>query len=238
MLTVDNKPTASATVGLLKQEGVLLRMTVIPVTYYCLAAGLPALSRAVSPHSARKPDMGYRLSKICTKTGDDGMTGLGDGSRVQKDHPRVEAYGNVDELNCLIGMLACLKVPPRIRSFLIDIQHDLFDIGGELCIPGHSIIREDQVQRLEDQLDEINALLPPLKEFILPGGSEEASLCHLARAVCRRAERGVITLEEEAQIGPLVIPYLNRLSDLLFIVARFLNKTAGIADVCWDRSRE
>jgi cob(I)alamin adenosyltransferase len=181
--------------------------------------------------------MGYRLSKIYTKTGDGGTTGLGDGSRVDKDHPRVETYGDIDELNSLLGLLLAQELPKSIHSQLTDIQHDLFDLGGELCIPNHRIIQARQVEKLEKILDEINQKLEPLEEFILPGGTQASSLCHLARSVCRRAERKAITLNRSEPIGDIVIPYLNRLSDLLFVIARFLNYSAGVNDVYWDRKR-
>jgi len=181
--------------------------------------------------------MGYRLSKIYTKTGDGGTTGLGDGSRVDKDHPRVEAYGDIDELNSLLGLLLAQELPTSIHSQLTYIQHDLFDLGGELCIPNHRIMQAQQVEKLEKILDEINQKLEPLEEFILPGGTQASSLCHLARSVCRRAERKAITLNRSEPIGDIVIPYLNRLSDLLFVIARFLNHSAGVSDVYWDRKR-
>lgn len=178
--------------------------------------------------------MGYRLSKIYTRTGDDGTTGLGDGSRVKKTDHRIEAIGTVDELNSLIGLLLARELPGEIHNALTDIQHDLFDLGGELSIPGRSVIAAQQVKRLETILDEFNAELPPLKEFILPGGSEASAVCHLARSVCRRAERRVIHLGEEEKINTASIKYLNRLSDLLFVLARVLNVHAGHRDVLWQ----
>lgn len=178
--------------------------------------------------------MGHRLSKIYTRTGDDGTTGLGNGSRVNKTSPRVEAMGAVDELNSVIGVLLTHDLPEDIRAALTDIQHELFDLGGELSIPGRSAIAEQQVKRLETVLDKLNANLSPLKEFILPGGSEAAAVCHLARSVCRRAERRVIHLGEEEKINTAAIKYLNRLSDLLFVLARVLNVDAGRADVLWQ----
>jgi cob(I)alamin adenosyltransferase len=181
--------------------------------------------------------MGNRLSKIYTRTGDDGTTGLGDGSRTSKDDARIEAIGSVDELNCAIGLLLCETLPDTIRNCLTDIQHRLFDIGGELSIPGHSIVSDDHVSRLESMLDELNADLPPLKDFILPGGCVAATRCHLARAVCRRAERRVFTLGRSADINSASSRYLNRLSDLLFVMARFLNKQAGAADVLWVHNK-
>jgi cob(I)alamin adenosyltransferase len=178
--------------------------------------------------------MGHRLSKIYTRTGDDGTTGLGDGSRVKKTDRRIEAIGAVDELNSLIGLLLARELPGDIHNALTDIQHDLFDLGGELSIPGRSAITEQQVIRLETILDKFNADLPPLKEFILPGGSEASAVCHLARSVCRRAERRVIHLAEEEKIITTASKYLNRLSDLLFVLARALNVHAGHHDVLWQ----
>ena len=178
--------------------------------------------------------MGYRLSKIYTRTGDNGTTGLGDGSRVKKISRRIESIGTVDELNSVIGLLLTQDLPEDIRSTLTDVQHDLFDLGGELSIPGRAAITEGQVRRLEKALDELNADLPPLKEFILPGGTGPAAICHLARAVCRRTEREVIRLSEAEEISAGAKKYLNRLSDLLFVVARALNRHAGQGDVLWQ----
>ena len=178
--------------------------------------------------------MGHRLSKIYTRTGDDGTTGLGDGARVKKTSERVEAIGAVDELNSVIGVLLTHGMPEDIRTTLTDIQHDLFDLGGELSIPNRAAITEQQVARLETTLDGLNADLSPLKEFILPGGTPAAAACHLARAVCRRAERRVCRLGETETINPAAAKYLNRLSDLLFVVARALNARAGRGDVLWQ----
>lgn len=177
--------------------------------------------------------MGHRLSKIYTRTGDDGSTGLGDGSRVKKTSERIEAIGAVDELNSVIGVLLVHEVPPELRHLLTDIQHELFDLGGELSIPGQTTISDNQVRRLENALDGLNQNLPPLKEFILPGGSEAAATCHVARAVCRRAERRVVRLGEVEKTNPATAGYLNRLSDLLFVIARVLNVHAGRSDVLW-----
>ena len=161
--------------------------------------------------------MGNRLSKIYTRTGDDGTTGLGDGSRIAKDSLRVEAFGTVDEANSAIGIvLAVDSVPDTVRRCLTIVQHDLFDLGGELCIPGHKAIESDFIDRLETELDQFNADLPPLKDFILPGGGEAAAACHLARTVVRRAERRVNSLQREEEVRQEVLKYLNRLSDLLF----------------------
>lgn len=178
--------------------------------------------------------MGHRLSKIYTRTGDQGDTGLGDGTRVPKDHPRVEAYGTVDELNSILGLLLTEEFPEMLRDALIDIQHDLFDLGGELCIPGHTALTETRVTQLERILDMLNDDLTPLKEFILPGGSRAAALSHLGRTVCRRAERRVIALSRSENVSAVAIKYLNRLSDLLFVMARALNKHAGRPDVLWQ----
>ncbi|HET7358852.1 MAG TPA: cob(I)yrinic acid a,c-diamide adenosyltransferase, partial [Rhodanobacteraceae bacterium] len=166
--------------------------------------------------------MGNRLSKIYTRTGDDGSTGLGDGSRVAKDSARVTAYGTVDEANCTIGLVLACEVPDDVRTLLTAIQHQLFDLGGELCIPGHAAIQDADIERLEQHLDAFNAPLPPLKEFILPGGGEAAARCHLARTVVRRAEREAVALARLEDVRPQAVRYLNRLSDLLFVVARVL----------------
>lgn len=181
--------------------------------------------------------MGHRLSKIYTRTGDDGSTGLGDGTRVGKDDARVEAYGTVDELNSVIGLLLCEEVPAIVRTALIDIQHRLFDLGGELCIPGHRMLVDAQVEALEVLLDELNAELPALKEFILPGGTRAAALCHVARCVCRRAERRTYLLAKRDTISPIGLRYLNRLSDLLFVMARALNRAGGRGDVLWQPTK-
>ena len=181
--------------------------------------------------------MGNRLSKIYTRTGDDGSTGLGDGTRVDKDSLRVEAMGAVDELNTTIGMRLCHNLPDTSQSALTNIQRSLFDIGGEICIPGSAVITADRVDTLEQLLDSLNADLAPLKEFILPGGSPAAAACHQARAVCRRAERRTHSLAKAENINPVSIKYLNRLSDLLFVMARHINKTAGMPDVFWKHDR-
>ena len=181
--------------------------------------------------------MGNRLSKIYTRTGDDGTTGMGDGSRVEKDDPRIEAIGAVDELNSTTGFLLTHELPDAVRTSLTTIQHRLFDIGGEFSIPGTTVITTEQVEQLEQTLDELNADLPALKEFILPGGTGAAAACHMARAVCRRAERRSYSLGKQATINPASLKYLNRLSDLLFVVARYLNKQAGEPDVFWQHER-
>ncbi len=182
--------------------------------------------------------MGYRLSRIYTRTGDDGTTGLGDGSRVPKEHPRVEAYGTVDEANSAIGMvLAVAGLPADVAACLTGIQHDLFELGGELCMPGHRAITDTDVARLEQALDRFNEGLPPLKEFVLPGGGPAAATCHLARTVTRRAERRVWSLSRNETVAPEVARYLNRLSDLLFVVARVLARHESGSEVLWKRRR-
>jgi cob(I)alamin adenosyltransferase len=181
--------------------------------------------------------MGHRLSKIYTRTGDDGTTGLGDGSRLPKDAPRVEAIGAIDEVNSAIGLLLTEPLPENLRASFTEIQHTLFDLGGELSIPGHAIVTDRDVDNLERALDRMNAALAPLEDFILPGGTPAAALCHLARSVCRRAERRVCALGRQAEIAPAGLRYLNRLSDLLFVAARYINKAAGEPDVLWRRER-
>ena len=181
--------------------------------------------------------MGHRLSKIVTRTGDAGTTGLGDNSRVPKDSPRIEAIGAVDELNSMIGLVLADPVPDGIRALLIDVQHDLFDLGGELSIPGYTALTTTHIERLEHAVDDYNAGLPPLKEFILPGGIRTAALAHVARTVCRRAERAVVALASAESVSQESRIYLNRLSDLLFVLARALNRSAGSADVLWQKGR-
>ena len=182
--------------------------------------------------------MGNRLSKIYTRTGDDGTTGLGDGSRTPKDSARVEAYGTVDEANSAIGVvLAVESVPDDVRRCLTEVQHDLFELGGELSVPGYSAVKQDYVERLESDLDGFNADLPRLKEFILPGGGTAAAACHMARTIVRRAERRAQTLAGVEDVRPEVIRYLNRLSDLLFVLARVLARVESGQEVLWDRSR-
>ncbi|HET8731545.1 MAG TPA: cob(I)yrinic acid a,c-diamide adenosyltransferase [Moraxellaceae bacterium] len=183
--------------------------------------------------------MGNRLSRIYTRTGDDGSTGLGDGSRVAKDHVRVEAYGTVDELNAAIGLLrAELPTDHSEQHFLGEIQHDLFDLGGELCIPGYVLLRDEQVNTVESEIDRLNAALPPLKDFILPGGSRAAATAHLARTICRRAERRTFTLaHSDESVREVPVRYLNRLSDYLFVLARVLARENGASEVLWSRTR-
>ena len=182
--------------------------------------------------------MGNRLSKIYTRTGDDGTTGLGDGSRTQKDSLRVEAYGTVDELNSTIGLLVASLSDEGLSAVLLDVQHDLFDLGGELCVPGMELIQDRHITRLENELDRLNADLPPLKDFILPGGSLAAAQAHLARTICRRSERRVISLARQEPVNEPVIRYLNRLSDLLFVIARTVGRASGAGEVLWNHERE
>ena len=178
--------------------------------------------------------MANRLSKIYTRTGDAGTTGLGDGTRVAKDSLRIAAMGDVDELNSIIGLMLTEPMSPKIRDCLTHIQHDLFDMGGEICIPGHAMIKAERVTALEKQLEAWNDTLSPLKEFILPGGSRAAAYCHLARTVCRRAERQMTTLNNQEKMTDISLQYINRLSDLLFVLCRILNKEAGLPDVLWQ----
>jgi cob(I)alamin adenosyltransferase len=181
--------------------------------------------------------MGNRLTKIYTRTGDDGSTGLGDGSRVAKECLRVEAYGTTDEANSAIGVvLAAAALPAAVHECLTEVQHDLFDLGGELCIPGHRAITPAHVERLETRLDAFNDNLPPLKDFILPGGGPAAAACHVARTVCRRAERRCWSLARVENVAPEVMKYLNRLSDLLFVVARVLARHEQGTETLWRRS--
>ena len=181
--------------------------------------------------------MGHRLSKIATRTGDDGTTGLGDGSRVPKDDARVAAMGDVDELNSQIGVLLTEPLPADVQEALTAIQHDLFDLGGEICIPGHAVIGDAHLARLDGWLERYNADLPPLKEFILPGGTRAAALAHVCRTVCRRAERAIVTLGNTQPLADAPRRYVNRLSDLLFVLSRVLNRAGGGSDVLWQPQR-
>lgn len=181
--------------------------------------------------------MGNRLSQIATRTGDDGTTGLGDGSRVSKDDLRVAAMGDVDELNSTIGVLLTQELPAEVRADLAAIQNDLFDLGGELAIPGHSMVSDTQVARLDARVAHYNADLPRLAEFVLPGGSCAAAMTHVCRTVCRRAERSLVALGKQDKINDAPRQYLNRLSDLMFILARVLNRHAGEADVQWQQRK-
>lgn len=181
--------------------------------------------------------MGNRLTRIHTRTGDGGTTGLADRSRVAKDAPRIEAIGAVDELNSVIGLLLAEELPDAERACLTGMQHDLFDLGGELSVPGHAIIGKAHVGRLERELDRLNAGLPPLEDFVLPGGLRAAALAHVARTVCRRAERRLVTLSRKHKVSPDTRAYLNRLSDLLFVIARVVNRHAGRQDVLWQQGK-
>ena len=204
-------------------------------------ARLRRLLIVISPNNANRPknafnEMGNRLSKIYTRTGDDGTTGMGDGSRVAKYSARVHAMGDVDELNSVLGILLTEPLRANIHAALKLIQHDLFNLGGELCMPGYAMIKPERVTALENILDELNDTLTPLKEFILPGGSRAAAYCHLARTVCRRAERTMHTLNSQEKITEISLQYINRLSDLLFVLCRILNKDAGVSDVLWNNA--
>lgn len=182
--------------------------------------------------------MGNRLSKIYTRTGDEGTTGLGNNTRVAKSDSRVHALGDIDELNCAIGLLLAANPPIQlIADALHEIQHKLFDLGGELSIPDSVYIKADDVKKLENILDEFNITLAPLKEFILPGGGHVSALCHMARAICRRAERAMVTLAEQHLVNPFSMQYINRLSDLLFVLARVLAKKEGQGEVYWKSER-
>lgn len=181
--------------------------------------------------------MGNRLSRIYTRTGDDGSTGLGDGRRVGKDDARVAAFGTVDEANAALGLLLATALPDDVRTLLTGVQHQLFDLGGELCIPGHAVMQDEHASALECHLDQYNARLPELKEFILPGGGEAASRCHLVRTVVRRAERETVALSRLEPVRPQALRYLNRLSDLLFVLARVLARADGQGEVLWRHDR-
>jgi cob(I)alamin adenosyltransferase len=180
--------------------------------------------------------VGNRLSKIYTRTGDDGTTGLGDGTRVAKDSLRIDAMGDVDELNSVLGLLITEGVPDILLDLLTQIQHDLFNLGGEICIPDYVILQQANIDNLEEAIDTLNEDLAPLKEFILPGGTKAAAFCHLARTVCRRAERKLITLARSEKVTDISLKYLNRLSDLLFVLCRIINKEAGVSDVLWNNT--
>ena len=187
--------------------------------------------------TAEKERKGNRLSKIVTRTGDAGTTGLGDGSRTTKDSLRIDAIGEVDELNSGLGVLLCEDLPDAVRAALLDVQHDLFDLGGELCLPGMAVIKDSQVARLEEQAEAFNADLTMLKEFILPGGTRPAALAHLSRTVCRRAERSMVRLHAAEPLSETARRYINRLSDLLFILGRVLNRAGGRGDVLWQKGK-
>jgi len=177
--------------------------------------------------------MGHRLTKIYTRTGDDGTTGIADGSRIDKDHPRLEAMGDLDELNCAVGLILTHPLPDAVRLGLVDVQHLLFDIGAELSLPDHRAVKDTMVTHLESLLDTFNAELPPLKEFILPGGNPAAASCHLARAICRRAERHLIRLNRDEAISHHTLAYINRLSDLLFVIARISARETSPDEAEW-----
>jgi len=181
--------------------------------------------------------MGHRLTKIVTRTGDAGTTGLGDGSRVPKDSLRIAAIGEIDELNSTLGLLLCEGLPDAVAQCLTSVQHDLFDLGGELSIPGYSAVTDAHVARLEQDVERFNADLAPLKEFILPGGTRAAAIAHVARTVCRRAERALVRVTASEPVGDAARRYVNRLSDLLFVLARTLNRAAGQPDVLWQKDR-
>ena len=186
--------------------------------------------------------MGNRLSKITTRTGDAGMTGLGDGSRVEKDHLRICAMGDVDELNSEIGVLMTEAIPQAIASemqiLFLRVQHDLFDLGGELCIPNYTLLKDEQVAQLDAWLKQYNDTLPPLTEFILPGGTRAAAQAHVCRTVCRRAERSIVKLGWHDNLHDAPRQYVNRLSDLLFVLARVLNRAAGGQDILWKNQNK
>ena len=182
--------------------------------------------------------MGHRLTKIVTRTGDDGTTGLGEGTRVGKDSPRVHAMGEIDELNSAIGCVLAEDIPANVREALVAVQNDLFDLGGEICIPGRSALWDAHIQEIERRVEAMREPLRPLKEFVLPGGSRAAAACNLARTVCRRAERSLVALGRVEGVSDLSIRYMNRLSDLLFVAARTLNAAAGVPETLWNPGRE
>lgn len=182
--------------------------------------------------------MGNRLSKIYTRTGDAGTTGLGDGTRVDKDSLRVDAMGDVDELNATIGLLLTEALPENLVATLTQVQHDLFNMGAEICIPNYAVLQQTSIDQLENSIDAMNDKLLPLKEFILPGGTKAAAICHLARTVCRRAERKLISLHKKENVTEISLKYLNRLSDLLFVMCRIINKHGGVDDVLWKNEQQ
>ncbi|AGW91853.1 ATP--cobalamin adenosyltransferase [Ralstonia pickettii DTP0602] len=194
--------------------------------------------RGASTHTRKETGMGHRLSKIATRTGDAGTTGLGDGTRTGKDSLRIAAIGDVDELNCHVGVLLTEALPDNVRAALLHIQHDLFDLGGELSIPGYTLLKPEQVAQLDTWLADYNANLPRLAEFILPGGSRAAAQAHVCRTVCRRAERSLVALGAAEALNEAPRQYLNRLSDLMFVLARVLNRAGGGSDVLWQRDRQ
>jgi len=181
--------------------------------------------------------VGYRLSKIYTRKGDNGTTGMADGSRVSKDSLLMHAIGEVDELNSMLGLVVNKCQLEELKENLITIQHDLFNLGGELAMPGYDKINHSRIEWLESTLDQMNEKLTPLKEFILPGGAEDAGFCHMARAMCRRVERSMVSLNKEQAVKIEVIAYINRLSDWLFVASRVLNKAQGEAEIYWQSDR-
>lgn len=181
--------------------------------------------------------MGKRLTRIYTRTGDDGTTGLGDGSRTDKDNLRIRVIGNIDELNSMLGILNASGISEDLSGYLLNIQHRLFDIGAEISVPGNARIVEEHVNRLEELIDNYNTDLEPLKEFILPGGNMPAAICHFARTVCRRAEREMVRLGRNQYVNPHTLTYINRLSDLLFVFARTINHKKGGKEIYWDKDR-
>ncbi len=182
--------------------------------------------------------MANRLTRIVTRTGDDGTTGLGDGTRVAKDAPRIAAMGDLDELNSALGAVLAEGVPAAVGEALARVQNDLFDLGGEICIPGRASLGEAHLRRIERHIESLRAPLPPLREFVLPGGTRAAAACHLARAVCRRAERSLVALRRVESVSPSSLQYMNRLSDLLFLAARSINAQAGAAEPMWKPGGE
>jgi len=179
-----------------------------------------------------------RLDRITTKTGDQGTTGLGDGTRVGKDSLRVEVMGNLDELNSAIGVVLAESLPEHVRDALASVQNDLFDLGGEICIPGRSAMWEAHLSEIDTRLETLREPLPALRDFVLPGGTRAAAACHLARAVCRRAERSLVSLGRVEEVSALGIQYMNRLSDMLFLAARTLNAASSTAETVWKPGRE
>lgn len=202
----------------------------------CTSPPSPRRYRSASMGAQRRKEvhaMGNRLSKITTRTGDEGRTGLGDGSRVDKDSLRIAACGEVDELNSVLGRLLAYELPEDVAAVLEPVQHELFDLGAELAVPGHEALPEHAVKRLETALADLNEALPPLKEFVLPGGGPATAECHVVRAVCRRAERTLIALGRREPVGPGAAAYLNRLSDLLFVAARLLARREAGGERQW-----
>ena len=181
--------------------------------------------------------MARRLTRITTRTGDDGTTGLADGSRLPKDDVRLEAIGAVDELNSALGLLLAEELAPAVRAALAPVQHDLFDLGGELSLPGHTLLDAGHVERLERATEALNASLPALTDFVLPGGTRASAAAHLARTVCRRAERRLVTLARRDALPPILLHYVNRLSDLLFVAARSINREAGSREGIWEQGK-